>query len=72
MCSCVVLKRFGLVMPACLNTVQPVYNDPEAVTLYITVSGQLPQIFSYLPQQRVAVVHRFDYVTINKRFRYIS
>ena len=47
-----------------------VYNGPEAVTLYITVTGQLPKIFSCLPQQRVAVVHRFDYVTINKRFRY--
>ena len=41
-------------------------------SLYITVTGQLPKIFSCLPQQRVAVVHRFDYVTINKRFRYIS
>ena len=51
-------------------TVQPVYNGPEAVTLYITVTGQLPKIFSCLPQQRVAVVHRFDYVTINRRFRY--
>ena len=47
-----------------------VCNGPEAVTLYITVTGQLPKIFSCLPQQRVAVVHRFDYVTINKRFRY--
>ena len=39
-------------------------------SLYITVTGQLPKIFSCLPQQRVAVLHRFDYVTINKRLRY--
>ena len=44
-------------------------NGPEAVTLYITVTGQLPKIFSCLPQQRVAVLHRLDY-TINKRLRY--
>ena len=46
-----------------------VRNGPEAVTLYITVTGQLPKIFSCLPQQRVAVLHRLDY-TINKRLRY--
>ena len=56
----------------CSSLHEPVRNGPEAVTLYITVTGQLPKIFSCLPQQRVAVVHRFDYVTINKRFRYIS
>ena len=38
-------------------------------SLYITVTGQLPKIFSCLPQQRVAVLHRLDY-TINKRLRY--
>ena len=53
-----------------LHTVKSVCNGPEAVTVY-TVTGQLPKIFgSCLPQQRVAVVHWFDYVTLNKRFRY--
>ena len=30
------------------NTVKPVYNGPSENSLYITVTGRLPQIFSYL------------------------